>query len=305
MRVVPLASRVESELKGKEALIITFWDSFELHEASHRSKTFQPLFKKVLELCENGNEEIAYEVLWSGKAYNKAEAKAARAAKEKFADVNKKNPPPFGGGFFVFCSLLLAIEIDVLALAVDHDPAVRSLHIIAIWQMDLCAGKHRIVGFFRIKDTCGQPINILPDDFESSIGDPDQVRVCRVGATLDKPVGEQSKLPIIRKHLAFHVAFRELSGISYQGTARTVKMLHSRAHTATDLSVRSKADMRHGVNDEAFAVINIGGVMAGCAHARFATKRQPGKTAKRKTIAPMLFGSRDESSRKSRRDKPR
>ena len=76
---------VESELKGKEALIITFWDSFELHEKSHRSKTFQPLFKKVLELCENGNEELAYEVLWSGKAYNEQEAKAARAAKLKFA----------------------------------------------------------------------------------------------------------------------------------------------------------------------------------------------------------------------------
>jgi len=77
---------VDSDLKGKEALIITFWDSFELHEKSHRSDTFQPLFKKVLELCENGNEELAYEVLWSGKAYNEDEAKAARAAKEKFAN---------------------------------------------------------------------------------------------------------------------------------------------------------------------------------------------------------------------------
>ncbi len=76
---------VESELKGREALIITFWDSFEQHEKSHRSQTFQPLFRKVLELCENGNEEIAYEVLWSGKAYNDEEAKAARIAKEKYA----------------------------------------------------------------------------------------------------------------------------------------------------------------------------------------------------------------------------
>lgn len=76
---------VESKLKGREALIITFWDSFDQHEASHRSDTFQPLFKKVLELCENGNEELAYEVLWSGKAYSEKEAKAARAAKLKFA----------------------------------------------------------------------------------------------------------------------------------------------------------------------------------------------------------------------------
>jgi hypothetical protein len=38
----------------------------------------------VLELCENGNEEIAYEMLWSGRAYNEEEAKAAREAKEKY-----------------------------------------------------------------------------------------------------------------------------------------------------------------------------------------------------------------------------
>ena len=76
---------VDSELKDQEALVITFWKSFEQHEQSHRSDTFQPLFKKVLELCENGNEEIAYSVLWSGKAYSPEEARAAQAAKEKFA----------------------------------------------------------------------------------------------------------------------------------------------------------------------------------------------------------------------------
>ncbi|MBU1192869.1 MAG: ligand-binding protein SH3 [Gammaproteobacteria bacterium] len=76
---------VESELKGKEALIITFWNTFEDHEASHRSDTFQPLFKEVLKLCENGNEEIAYEMLWSGKAYDEEQAKAAKEAKAKFA----------------------------------------------------------------------------------------------------------------------------------------------------------------------------------------------------------------------------
>ena len=76
---------VESPLKGKEALIVTFWRSFGEHEASHRSKTFQPLFRQVLELCENGNEEIAYEMLWSGAAYSEEEAKAAQEAKEKYA----------------------------------------------------------------------------------------------------------------------------------------------------------------------------------------------------------------------------
>jgi len=77
-----IGQAVESPMKGKEALIITFWKSFEDHEDSHKSDTFQPLFRQVLELCENGNEEIAYEMLWQGKAYNPEEAKAAREAKE-------------------------------------------------------------------------------------------------------------------------------------------------------------------------------------------------------------------------------
>jgi len=75
---------VESPLKGKEALIVTFWNTFEDHEKSHRSDTFQPLFRQVLDLCENGNEEIAYNMLWSGKAYNEEEAKAAREAKARY-----------------------------------------------------------------------------------------------------------------------------------------------------------------------------------------------------------------------------
>lgn len=80
-----IGQAVESPLKGKEALIITFWNSFEEHEESHRSETFQPLFQDVIEVCENGNEEIAYEVLWSGKAYDPEQAKAAKEAKEKHA----------------------------------------------------------------------------------------------------------------------------------------------------------------------------------------------------------------------------
>ncbi len=80
-----IGQAVESPNKGREALIITFWRSFEEHEASHRSETFQPLFNEVLALCENGNEEIAYEMLWSGAAYGPEEAKAAQEAKAKYA----------------------------------------------------------------------------------------------------------------------------------------------------------------------------------------------------------------------------
>ena len=80
-----IGQAVASDLQDREALIVTFWRSFEEHELSHRSETFQPLFLKVLELCENGNQELAYEMLWSGKAYSPAQAIAARAAKEKYA----------------------------------------------------------------------------------------------------------------------------------------------------------------------------------------------------------------------------
>ena len=81
-----IGQTVESENKGKEALIVTFWTTFENHESSHRSETFQPLFQKVLDLCVNGNEEIAYEMLWSGKAYDPEEIAAARKAKEQYAN---------------------------------------------------------------------------------------------------------------------------------------------------------------------------------------------------------------------------
>lgn len=76
---------VQSPLKDREALIVTFWKSYAEHEQSHRSDTFQPLFRHALELCENGNEEIAYSMLWSGKAYSGDEAKAAKEAKARYA----------------------------------------------------------------------------------------------------------------------------------------------------------------------------------------------------------------------------
>ncbi len=75
---------VQNELKGREALITTFWTSFEEHEQSHRSETFQPLFQRVLDICENGNEEIAYDMLWSGKAYDAEQAQAAKDSKKQF-----------------------------------------------------------------------------------------------------------------------------------------------------------------------------------------------------------------------------
>ena len=74
---------LESDLKNREALIITYWKSYEEHENSHKSEKFQPLFQKVIDLCENGNEEIVYDMLWQGEAYTPELAKLAQAAKEE------------------------------------------------------------------------------------------------------------------------------------------------------------------------------------------------------------------------------
>jgi hypothetical protein len=79
-----IGQAVETHDQDREALIVTFWRSFADHESSHRSPTFQPLFRDVLALCENGNEEIAYNMLWSGRAYSEEEAREARAAKERY-----------------------------------------------------------------------------------------------------------------------------------------------------------------------------------------------------------------------------
>ncbi len=78
-----IGKALASDLKDREALIITFWTSYEDHENSHKSETFQPLFQKVIDVCENGNEEIVYSMLWQGAAYTPEMAKLARTAKKK------------------------------------------------------------------------------------------------------------------------------------------------------------------------------------------------------------------------------
>lgn len=77
-----IGKALTSELEGREALIITFWKSYDDHENSHKSETFQPLFQKVIDVCENGNEEIVYSMLWQGAAYTHEMAQLAKSAKK-------------------------------------------------------------------------------------------------------------------------------------------------------------------------------------------------------------------------------
>ena len=78
-----IGKALASDLKDREALIITFWKSYDDHENSHKSETFQPLFQKVIDVCDNGNEEIVYSMLWQGAAYTPEMAKLAKSAKKE------------------------------------------------------------------------------------------------------------------------------------------------------------------------------------------------------------------------------
>ena len=46
-------------------------------------RLFSPLFQKVIDVCDNGNEEIVYSMLWQGAAYTPEMAKLARSAKKR------------------------------------------------------------------------------------------------------------------------------------------------------------------------------------------------------------------------------
>ena len=76
-----IGKALESDLKDREALIIMV-EMNRFHENSHKSDSFQPLFQKVIDVCENGNEEIVYSMLWSGEAYSPEIAKRAKTAKK-------------------------------------------------------------------------------------------------------------------------------------------------------------------------------------------------------------------------------
>ena len=47
--------------------IITYWKSFEQHEASHADAAFKEKFDKLAEYC-NTTFEVGYEMLWQGLA---------------------------------------------------------------------------------------------------------------------------------------------------------------------------------------------------------------------------------------------
>lgn len=48
-----------------DIVIVTYWQSFEQHEASHADTIFNEKFSKLAELCAE-TYEVGYEMLWQG-----------------------------------------------------------------------------------------------------------------------------------------------------------------------------------------------------------------------------------------------
>ena len=52
--------------EGNHFALITYWKSFDAHEASHRAERFMKAFGGVLEFCSE-TKELGYEIMWQGE----------------------------------------------------------------------------------------------------------------------------------------------------------------------------------------------------------------------------------------------
>ena len=52
--------------EGNHFALITYWKSFDAHEASHRAERFMKAFGGVLEYCRD-TKELGYQSMWQGE----------------------------------------------------------------------------------------------------------------------------------------------------------------------------------------------------------------------------------------------
>lgn len=71
--------------------ILTYWSSFEQHEASHADHIFKAKFDAVGEFCTD-TYEIGYEMLWQGEPEEPHKPKAAAKKSRKQSGKSKKKP---------------------------------------------------------------------------------------------------------------------------------------------------------------------------------------------------------------------
>ncbi len=56
--------------EGDHLAIVTYWKSFDQHEASHADQAFKEKFSKLVEFCTE-SKELGYELLWQGNSETK------------------------------------------------------------------------------------------------------------------------------------------------------------------------------------------------------------------------------------------
>ena len=66
--------------EGDHLVIVTYWRSFDQHEASHADKVFKEKFSELAEMCTE-TKELGYEMLWQGVPEAQTKGKAERVLK--------------------------------------------------------------------------------------------------------------------------------------------------------------------------------------------------------------------------------
>ena len=83
-RILDAGEVVDHEKRHKEVLLMTFWVSEEAHRETHQALNFQVFLEEAVAIAQNGNQEFAYSILWSGVAYTAAEIPVAKSNYSKF-----------------------------------------------------------------------------------------------------------------------------------------------------------------------------------------------------------------------------
>ncbi len=83
-RILENGDVIDYEKRHKEVLFMTFWTSEEAHRKTHQAVDFPAFLEEAVSVAQNGNQEFAYSILWSGAAYSPDQIPAAKASYAKF-----------------------------------------------------------------------------------------------------------------------------------------------------------------------------------------------------------------------------
>lgn len=83
-RILENGDVIEHERQHKEVLLMTFWTSEQAHRKTHQSVNFPAFLEEAVAVAQNGNQEFAYSILWSGAPYSATEIPVAKVSYAKF-----------------------------------------------------------------------------------------------------------------------------------------------------------------------------------------------------------------------------